>query len=493
MRRSGIGKIQIVATAIAAQSLCLAVGLVMQNRYIHATITRDAERQARSFMLEQWGPSVSAISGAEGHEARANPIEHNAIEQMLTHQHPQGPARFLIIGDAQQVIYVDRMADCATGSPPTTIAARAEFTPLDPDRGAAREGSISGYLTLGDKEYPAIAWHRATGSGYLVVYATADPIRAESGSLLAALPAIGGLTWLWTSALLGIFSYLLLSRLHERSSRNLSKAETDGNRQRQHVVRTRDAVIFGLAKLAESRDSATGDHLERISVYSTMLAQTLSRNPKYAQTVTPTYVRNLGSSSVLHDIGKVGIEDRILLKPGRFTSAERSEMETHCRIASDCLREIEQRLGRSNFLEMAREIAMCHHEWWDGGGYPNGLKGEQIPLSARIVAIVDVYDALCSRRVYKAPKSHEDSVELIRSGAGKQFDPDLVEVWLTLSERFAEIARRYATDEENSNKPTDPETTASGTNKNDRMTLGSAATTKSPKANLEPDFAATTD
>ena len=113
-------------------------------------------------------------------------------------------------------------------------------------------------------------------------------------------------------------------------------------------------------------------------------------------------------------------------------------------MGGECLREIEQRLGSSNFLQMAREIAFAHHERWDGGGYPRGLKGEEIPLAARIVAIVDVYDALSSRRVYKGPRKHEECVAIIRKAAGTQFDPDLVAVWLGLEGKFRDIARRYA-------------------------------------------------
>lgn len=149
----------------------------------------------------------------------------------------------------------------------------------------------------------------------------------------------------------------------------------------------------------------------------------------------------------MHDIGKVGIEDRILLKPGPLTAGERTRIQEHSGIGGECLREIEQRLGSSNFLQMAREIAFAHHERWDGTGYPNGLKGEAIPLAARIVAVVDVYDALSSRRVYKGPRKHEECVSIIRQAAGTQFDPDLVAVWLKLEGRFREIARRYANDE----------------------------------------------
>jgi putative two-component system response regulator len=147
---------------------------------------------------------------------------------------------------------------------------------------------------------------------------------------------------------------------------------------------------------------------------------------------------------VLHDIGKVGLEDNVLLKPGRLNAEERSRMQEHTLVAGDCLREIEQRLGASNFLQTAREIALYHHERWDGNGYPMGLSGEEIPLSARIVTVADVYDALSSKRVYKDAFPHDECVRLIREGAGTQFDPDLVRVFLSIEAEFAAIAVRFA-------------------------------------------------
>jgi response regulator RpfG family c-di-GMP phosphodiesterase len=213
--------------------------------------------------------------------------------------------------------------------------------------------------------------------------------------------------------------------------------------QAQEVVRSRDAIVFGLAKLTESRDPATGNHLERISAYVTVLARALRRHPKYQDIVTSTFVRRIGACSVLHDIGKVGITDSVLLKKGEFTAADKRIIQEHAMIGSQCLGEIDRRLGGSGFLKMAQQIAAAHHERWDGAGYPHGLAGEAIPLAARIVAIADVYDALVSKRIYKHSYTHEDCVEHICSGAGTQFDPQLIDVWLTVAGKFREIAERF--------------------------------------------------
>lgn len=262
--------------------------------------------------------------------------------------------------------------------------------------------------------------------------------------IIQGMPIAGLIAFTWTWGLQSVVAYFLLSRVHVEHSRRVSKSDEQSLQSTRDLLRTRDAVIFGLVKLAESRDRDTGQHLERISLYSTRIAAALSRDPRYQHVVTPAFVRFIGISSALHDIGKVGVEDSVLLKPGTLTKSERFRMQLHAQVGAECIREIERRLGTSNFLEMAREIAYSHHERWDGSGYPDGLVGEKIPLAARIVAVADVYDALAVRRVYKQPIPHEKCVEIIRDEAGRQFDPDLVRVFLEIEPQFKEIAQKYA-------------------------------------------------
>lgn len=200
--------------------------------------------------------------------------------------------------------------------------------------------------------------------------------------------------------------------------------------------------MYGLAHLSESRDPATGEHLRRMKHLARVLAEALQTHPNYRAVVTPEFVKQIEISAMLHDIGKVGISDAILLKPGKLTAIERQEIQQHPLISSQCLRRIEEKLGSANFLEMAHEIALYHHERWDGLGYPFGRRGENIPLTARIVAIADVYDALVSERVYKPAFPHEQCVSMIREGAGTQFDPELVKVFLSIERRFADVSDR---------------------------------------------------
>lgn len=298
-----------------------------------------------------------------------------------------------------------------------------------------------GMFSQGGEQYFGVA--QSVGRDRtLIVHRRESALEADIATVLSGLNSASVITLLWTTALMGICAYIVTGRFCDDVDRERSKATMEALRQRQNLIRTRDAVIFGLAKLTESRDPETGDHLDRISMYATTLATALMNHADFKETVTPSFVRLIGISAALHDIGKVGVEDKILLKPGKLTTSERATMEDHSRIGGECLSEIERRLGRSNFLHMARDIAFAHHERWDGSGYPYGLRGEQIPLAARIVAIADVYDALSSRRVYKEPQPHEQCVTTIRDGSGTQFDPRLIQVWLSVSDRFREIRER---------------------------------------------------
>ena len=306
--------------------------------------------------------------------------------------------------------------------------------------------SVDALLQTDQGRSPAVAYSLAEGSGYVVFYTRANAIVPDPVVVVQSLPAAGVITFLLMAGLQGLVSYLAFMRLQDVSNAKQQNWSSDEEslRRTQALIRTRDTIIFGLAKLAESRDTDTGQHLERISLYSTLLATALRRVSKFRDDITPAFVRLIGISSALHDIGKVGIEDAILLKPGPLTVEERQRIQQHAQIGSECLASMERRLGTSNFLQMANQIALYHHERWNGMGYPHGLSGEAIPLAARIVAIADVYDALSIRRTYKEPWPHEQCVDKIREQAGQHFDPDMVEVFLEVDEQFREIAAQYA-------------------------------------------------
>ena len=265
-----------------------------------------------------------------------------------------------------------------------------------------------------------------------------------SSDLVGAMRPAMVIVFVWTCGLQFMVIYLALTRMNREQVERESRTMVASRQYISSLLRTRDAVIFGLAKLAESRDPDTGLHLERIAMYSTRLATEMRFHPRFRRDVTAEFVRTIGVSSALHDIGKVGVEDAILLKPDVLTEDERVSMQQHAVLGGDCIRKIEQRLGNSNFLEMARHIAFSHHEHWDGNGYPSGTAGTDIPLSARIVAIADVYDALTSRRVYKEPMSHDECVDVIRQESGQQFDPEIVAVFLSIDKDFRKICAEFS-------------------------------------------------
>ncbi len=199
-------------------------------------------------------------------------------------------------------------------------------------------------------------------------------------------------------------------------------------------------TVMGMAKLAEIRDNDIGKHLERVQKYTRILAGQLADTPEYDGYITERYVEDVCKSSILHDIGKVGIPDSILLKPGKLTSQEFCKMKTHAAIGGDIISMTENQVDDPTFLPLGREIAYHHHEKWDGSGYPDGQKGEKIPLSARIVAIADVYDTLTSKRVYKPAITHERTKMIIKDNRAIQFDPQIVDIFLSQEDKFKQIS-----------------------------------------------------
>lgn len=210
-------------------------------------------------------------------------------------------------------------------------------------------------------------------------------------------------------------------------------------RQVEEITHSQQATIFALAKLSHTRDDDTGLHLERVRSFCRLIAQALAELPGCREIVTPAYIDAIYHASPLHDVGKVGIEDSILLKPAKLTEEEFAVMQRHTTIGAVTLESVHKLYPNNTFIEMGIEIARHHHEKWNGRGYPDGLAGEDIPLSARIMALADVYDALRSRRPYKAPFSHERAMQIIGEEGGRLLDPVIVEVFMTRQEEFAKV------------------------------------------------------
>jgi HD-GYP domain-containing protein (c-di-GMP phosphodiesterase class II) len=208
------------------------------------------------------------------------------------------------------------------------------------------------------------------------------------------------------------------------------------------LSQSRDAVIRGMALLAEIRDTHIGGHLNRICELAELLAERLAARPGYRE-VTHEFIETIARAAALHDVGKVGIPDSILLKPGKLTDAEFEIMKSHTLVGAELLEGLRKNFGDFTMISMGVDVAVGHHEWWDGSGYPHGKKGGEIPLSARILGICDVYDALTSDRVYKKAWTHEETEKNIREAAGRQFDPDLVDIFFEDLEDLFAVREKY--------------------------------------------------
>lgn len=214
-------------------------------------------------------------------------------------------------------------------------------------------------------------------------------------------------------------------------------------RKERQLIAAQGSIITAFCALAEVRDNETGNHIRRTQHYVRLLAEQLRSNPRHS--LTDITIELLFKTAPLHDIGKVAIPDAILLKPGKLTVDEWDIMKRHCEVGRSAILSAARDFGDGDrsFLSYAMEIAYCHHEKWDGSGYPQGLSGVDIPLSARLMAVADVYDALITKRVYKEAYSHEEAVRLIAEGRGTQFDPDVINAFLVITDAFERTARLY--------------------------------------------------
>ncbi|MCC6660468.1 MAG: HD domain-containing protein [Phycisphaerales bacterium] len=270
-------------------------------------------------------------------------------------------------------------------------------------------------------------------------------LQPESGLLPLSAGASGRAGWLLaagmgTSAGLTLGLGLLVVSRYERTLRRQNREiDREVAERTQRTLAARNALILGLAKLADFRDSNQGRHLERVCDYAAAIAEHMRGR---FEEIDSTWVERLRLAASLHDIGKAAVPDAVLLKPGDLLEHERASMKRHAVVGADSLMALRRQLGADPLLDMAVQVALEHHERWDGKGYPLGLKGEQIALSARIVAVADVYDALTSARVYKDACTHEKACAIIREGRGTQFDPRVTEAFEQVRDRIDELRLR---------------------------------------------------
>lgn len=241
-----------------------------------------------------------------------------------------------------------------------------------------------------------------------------------------------------------VSTHLALQQARKSLAKHNAELTTEVEVRTRQLAGLQDSLITAMAAMAETRDNETGQHIRRTQLYMHALAEHLKDNPRYNAALSERVITMIYKSAPLHDIGKVGVPDRVLLKPGRLTPEEFEEMKKHTIYGRDTILAAEKDLAAPElFLEIACDIAYMHHEKWDGSGYPTGATGDKIPLAARMMAIADVYDALISKRVYKDPMTHEKASSIISEGRGTHFDPEIVDTFLQISDLFHNIASAY--------------------------------------------------
>ncbi|WP_160687808.1 HD domain-containing phosphohydrolase [Clostridium sp. C2-6-12] len=238
---------------------------------------------------------------------------------------------------------------------------------------------------------------------------------------------------------------LMLSRIktHLELSNYRKNLEFLVREKTETIENLQDSMVVGLAELVECRDGETGGHIKRTAKYLEILVYAMKEAGVYSEKLTEEYIHDIIRSAPLHDIGKIGISDGILFKRGSFDENERDYMKQHTTLGGMALQKVIDATANENFLYVARDMALCHHEKWDGTGYPSGLSKYNIPLCARIMALADVYDALTSERPYKKPYSHIKAVEIILSGSGTHFEPCIVDTFKSISDKFSVISEIY--------------------------------------------------
>lgn len=282
---------------------------------------------------------------------------------------------------------------------------------------------------------------------YLIVLYTLITNTLIASKLLTSIIFFFGSIFVFVCILLhsNMLSSIIVN--YQRSTKideSLKEQHTVLLTRNQQLAQTENVTIFALAYQAEMRDQETGQHLERTSQYVKIIAEELATLPAYKSYLTKIYIADLVKSAPLHDIGKVGIPDAILLKPGKLSEDEFEIIKKHCEFGANALRRAEEKLHFQSFLKIAIQLTLSHHEKWNGTGYPHGLTKDKIPISARIMALADVYDALRSKRCYKEPFSHEKACKIIASEKGEHFDPDVVDAFFTHEKEFLEISEALA-------------------------------------------------
>lgn len=425
-------RFRLVANLAAAQLFCLGWGLFLFANWLHGSIQATVHEQVLADNVQTARQMTSLIGEMQLGDIRQDNQAWSRLQDVVRDIKLPNEGYVCLVDDQSGQLLCHPSLEKQPRIEPRKFATATAATeiPVKVSGGVVGEGDrleIVAAAEVPSMGAKVLVHQRGSGIDRAVAKLTSPILPVGLAASVALVAA--------TSA----FLLVVIGRYDDRLARANEELEDRVEQRTRSLQKTRDAVIFGLAKLAESRDTDTGEHLERIRTYVNLLAEQLRDD---GLDLDPSVVSQIGLASSLHDIGKVGVADRVLLKPGRLDADERAEIEKHAGVGGDCLAAIGERLGEDDFLQLAKDIAYGHHEKWDGSGYPAGVAGEAIPLPARIVALADVYDALRSRRPYKEPMSHEKARSILLEGRGAHFDPVVVEAFLACETRFLEVSEQ---------------------------------------------------
>lgn len=428
-----------VGAALAVQTLIFGLGLLVTFGQIRTELSHRVAERAREQNVRTAQGLAETLSNLGWEDTAYGSPEWAKTQRLVEHLSMLGGAFVCIVDESGRIVaHPDLrsnpgLRDVRLGGPENASITPTSPATMDPRLDPARSG-----VYLDGNHYLAMRYLPG-GKLRLLVHQPEEGLLAIGQNDTTGLILTAALAGALLLSLTAGTSFVLIRR-HNNVLETVNRGLEQQVRERvAQFLAGRHAIIIGLAKLADSRDNETGKHLDRICTYTEMLAREMApTNPE----IDETWIANLKIAAALHDIGKVGIPDSILLKQGRLNADDRRVLETHPLIGADTLIVVRKRMGDDDLLNMGIQVALSHHERWDGTGYPYGLSGEQIPLAARIVALADVYDALTSERVYKAAMSHSWAVQVLSEGRGTHFDPLVVDAFARIAGRFDETKQR---------------------------------------------------
>lgn len=431
----------LIACIVALQTILLIAGWAFTFEYLHRQVSQGIEELIVRSNAE-FTDSISLALGEVGGDLSVGDAEWERVQSVIESIELPGAGFTCVLNEDGYII-----AHPEYRSSPTigniTLADHPFLKTHDGQELAlfsldAAE-PVAGTMSFFGDGVHYVSTRQLNDAGYrLMVHQPVGGLTAARSLVTGGLLATSFIVGLLVVVPTGFISWIGIQRHHRALRKWNSELETEVENRVQQFGKSRDALVIGLAKLADFRDNETGKHLERICQYSVLLAEQLARSG-YDQ-IDAAWTGRLRMAASMHDIGKVGVPDHVLLKPGKLTDDEYAVIKDHPNMGADTLMAIRKQFDNDPLIDMSVEVALSHHERWDGKGYPIGLAGESIPFSARIVSVADVYDALTVKRVYKPAMSHDNAAAIIADGRGSQFDPAVVDAFLVIQNEFRSIA-----------------------------------------------------